>query len=169
MVIGRGCHRKHPKDTSEVVTWPSVTTGVAQLLVAHAHTQGNPEGVKFPSHPVAMLLLLRKKRGGKWGMRRTYFRTGPLLDRASSGQGPFGHVTLSLLVKRPHKGGYGATSGCACAHPRELRRDQVPSVTSGSHVTTVLLLRKNAGETWHAQNILPVSATSGQGLFRSRD
>ena len=65
MVIGRGCHRKHPKGTSEVVTWLSITTGVAQLLVMHAHTQGNPEGVKFPSHPVDILLLLRKKRGGK--------------------------------------------------------------------------------------------------------
>ena len=40
-----------------------------------------------------MLLLLR---GEKRGMRRNYFRSGPLLDRASSGQ-------------------YGATSGCACA------------------------------------------------------
>ena len=72
------------------ITWPSVTTGVVQLPVAHAHTQGNPEGVKWPS--VAMLLLLRKKR-------RTYFRLGPLPDMGYSG-----HVTLSLPVKRPPLG-----------------------------------------------------------------
>jgi hypothetical protein len=41
------------------------------------------------SHPVAMLLLLRKKRVEKPGTRRTYFRSGPLLDRATSGQGLF--------------------------------------------------------------------------------
>ena len=68
MVIGRGRRREHPMDTSEGVTWHSATTGVAQPEVAHAH----------PSH-VATLLLLRKKSGGeKTGMRRTYFRTGPL-------------------------------------------------------------------------------------------
>jgi hypothetical protein len=39
------------------------------------------------SHPV---LLLRKKRGKKPGMRRTYFRSGPLPDRASSS-----HVTVT--------------------------------------------------------------------------
>ena len=36
--IGRGRRRERPKDTSK-----GVTTGVAQLLVAHAHTQGNLE------------------------------------------------------------------------------------------------------------------------------
>ena len=43
-------------------------------------------------------------------MRRTYFWSGPLPDRVTSG-----HVTLPLPVKRPHQGGYDATSGCACA------------------------------------------------------
>jgi hypothetical protein len=42
-----------------------------------------------------------------------------------------------------------------------------PSVTPGSHVdTTKKKAREKAG---HAQNLLPVMATSGQGLFRSRD
>jgi hypothetical protein len=41
MVIGRGRRREHPKDTSK-----GVTTGVAQLPVAHAHTQGKTEGIK---------------------------------------------------------------------------------------------------------------------------
>ena len=41
--------------------------------------KGTPKGSSDRwSHPVAMLLLLRKKRGKKPGMRRTYFRTGPL-------------------------------------------------------------------------------------------
>ena len=65
-----------PRTLPKGITSPSVTTGVVQLPVAHAHTQGNPEGVKWPS--VAMLLLLGKKRGKKPGMRRTYFRSGPL-------------------------------------------------------------------------------------------
>jgi hypothetical protein len=47
---------------------------------------------------------------------------------------------------------------------REPRRDQV---TFGSHVTTTKKkARKKAG---HALNLLPVMATSGQGLFQSRD
>ena len=84
--IRRGRRREHPMDISTGVTWPSVTTGVAQLPVAHAHTQGNPEG----------------------------------------GQ-----------------------------------------VIFGSHVTTTKKkAREKAG---HTQNLLPVRATSGQGLFRSRD
>jgi hypothetical protein len=93
MAMGRGRRREHPTDTSEGVTWPLVITGVAQLPVAYAHTQGNPEGVNWPL------------------------------------------------------------------------------VTSGSHGTTVLVLRekKTRGKPGHAQSILPVRATSGQGLFRSRD
>jgi hypothetical protein len=56
MVIGRGVLVENtPKDTSE---W------VAQLPVAHAHTQGNHEGVKL------LLYYYQKKPG----MRRTYFR-----------------------------------------------------------------------------------------------
>jgi hypothetical protein len=39
--------------------------------------------------------------------------------------------------------------------------------TSGSHVTTTK--KKARGKPGHAQNLLPVSNTSGQGLFRSRD
>jgi hypothetical protein len=65
-VIGRGRRREHPMDTSERITWPSVITNVAQLPVPY--TQENPEGIKWPgSHLVALLLLLRKKRGEKAG------------------------------------------------------------------------------------------------------
>ena len=85
-------------------------------------------------HPVALLLLLRKTNGKKPGMRRTYFRLGPLPDRAS-----FGHVT-------------DVTSGqkaltridmaqLPVAHAQNILPDRVTScrvtaVTSG-HVTTV--------------------------------
>jgi hypothetical protein len=43
-------------------------------------------------------------------------------------------------------------------------------VTLGSHVTTTTTTKKKArGKSGHAQNLLPVRDTSGQGLFRSRD
>ena len=62
MVIGRGRRREHPNDTSEGVTWPSITTGVAQLPVAHVHTQGNPEGVKRPSVTSGSHVTTTKKK-----------------------------------------------------------------------------------------------------------
>jgi hypothetical protein len=50
------------------------------------------------SHPrLIFSMVTGTKRGKKPGMRRTYFRSWSLPDRASSG-----HVTLSLPVKRPH-------------------------------------------------------------------
>jgi hypothetical protein len=65
MDIGRGHRRGHPKDTSKGVTWPSVTTGVAQLPVVLPHTQENPEFVKWASVTsgihVTTVLLQRKK------------------------------------------------------------------------------------------------------------
>ena len=73
------------KDTSEGVTWPSVTTGVAQLPVAHVHIQGNPEGVKWPSVTSGNHVTTTKKK--KCGKSRAcaehtsgqgHFRTGPL-------------------------------------------------------------------------------------------
>ena len=73
----------------------------------HTHKGTPKESSDLRSHPIAMLLLLKKKRGKRHGMRRIYWlRT----LRSSSG-----HVTLSLPAKRPHKGGDGATSDCACA------------------------------------------------------
>ena len=84
MVIERGRRREYLKDTSKWVTWPSVTTGVAQLPVAHAHTQGNPEGIKWHSvtsgsHGTTVLLL-RKKRG-KTGHAQNILPVGPFPDR----------------------------------------------------------------------------------------
>ena len=147
MILGRGRRREHPKDTSEGVTWPSVTTGAAQLPVAHAHLQGNPEGVKWP---LVAMLLLRKKRGGK----------SRACAEPTSGQGLFWCPTIIAFYY------YGCctTSGCGCAHPTEPLRVQI-SVTSGSHVTTTK--KKTRGKTGHAQNLLPVRATSGHGHFRT--
>jgi hypothetical protein len=72
MVIGRGRRREHPNQHCLLL-----------LRVLHNFRFRMPKGTQkglsdLRSHPVAMLLLLRKKRGEKPGMRRTYFRTGPL-------------------------------------------------------------------------------------------
>jgi hypothetical protein len=69
-----------------------------------AYTQGNTErgSSDLWSHLVAMLLLLRKKGGKNPGMRRTYFPSWPLPDRASSGQGPFrSHDFVTFGQKAP--------------------------------------------------------------------
>jgi hypothetical protein len=85
--IRRGRHREHPKDTAKG------SRGLRSLRVLHTFQlrmrtpKGTPKGSSdLGSHPVAMVLLLRKKRGKKRGMRRTYFRSGPLLDMTTPGQ-----------------------------------------------------------------------------------
>ena len=107
MVIGCVRRREHPKDTSERVTWPAVTTGdvnssqkspLGKILCNFRLRMRTLKGSSdLRSHPVAMLLLYslyyctttkKKEQGKKPGMHRTYFRSGPLPDRASSG-----HVT----------------------------------------------------------------------------
>ena len=110
-----------------------------------------------------MLLLLRKKtRGEKRGMRRTYFRTGPLpvTWRGRRREHPNQHCLLLLRVLRNFRlrihtqGNPEGGSSDRRSHP----------------VAILLLLRKKRGEkTGHAQNLLPVRATSGQGPFRPRD
>jgi len=87
----------------------------AQLPVAHAHTQGNPEGVTWPS----VTGIHGRKNAGNgcatcgFACACDHFRTGPL-------PWPLPVTWLvtwltSLPVKRPYYGGYCATSGCACA------------------------------------------------------
>ena len=85
--IRRGRHREHPKDTSKG------SRNIRSLRMLHNFQlrmrtpKGSPTGSSdLGSHPVAMILLLRKKRGKKREMRRTYFRSGPLLDMATSEQ-----------------------------------------------------------------------------------
>ena len=77
------------------------------------------------SHPVAMVLLLRKKRGKKPGMRRAYFRSGPLPDRSSSGHFRSKCSTRADIAPLP------------VAHAQNILPMLVTDVTSG-HVTDVL-------------------------------
>ena len=127
MVIGRGRRREHPKDTSK-----GVTTGVAQLPVAHAHIQGNPEWIKWPSvtpgNHVTTVLLLRKKTREKPGMSRTYFRSGSPLDRASSG-----HVTDVTSGQKGH------TRADITQLLDNFRTRHVTGVTSGSSTANATL------------------------------
>ena len=78
----------------------------------------------------------------------------------TSGQGLFWCPTIIAFYY------YGCctTSGCGYPHPTEHLRGQI-SVTSGSHVTTTK--KKTLGKTGHAQNLLPVRATSGRRHFRT--
>jgi hypothetical protein len=88
------------------------------------NTRSDQRSRDLRSHPVAMLLLLlRKKRGKKPDIRRTYFRSRPL------------PVTWLCHF-----------------------RSKDPTRTDMAQLSVA-----------HAQNILPVKATSGQGHFRSRD
>jgi hypothetical protein len=87
------------------------------------------------SYPVPMILLLRQKRGEKPGMRRTYFRTGPLPvtwlchfrskgpTRADIAQLPVAHAH-NILPDR-------VTSG----HVTDVTSGHMTYVTSG-HVTS---------------------------------
>jgi hypothetical protein len=64
----------------------------------------------------------------------------------------------------------GVTTDVAYAHTQEKPEGvKWLSVTSGSHVTTTKKKKKRGKKAGHAQNILPVRTTSGQGLFRSCD
>ena len=126
--IGRGRRREHPKDTSEGVTWPSVTTGVAQLPVAHAHTQGNLERVKYPSvtcgSHVTTVLLQRKKRGGNRACAEHTSGQGLFWSRefVTSGQkAPLGRILCNFWLRM---------------RKTYLRTGHVTDVTSG-HVTDV--------------------------------
>ena len=71
--------------------------------------------VKFQSHLVAMLLLLRKKRGKNGACAEPTFRSGQLLDRPLPDSASSGNVTFSLPVKRPPLGRIWRNFCCACA------------------------------------------------------
>jgi hypothetical protein len=89
MVIGRGRRREHPKDTSEGGQMTFGHYGCCATSGCAYPREPRRASNDLWSHPVAMLLLLRKTREKKRDMRRTYFWSGPLLDRATSGQGHF--------------------------------------------------------------------------------
>jgi hypothetical protein len=99
----------------------------------------------------------KEQMRGQPGMRRTYLRSVPLPDRASSG-----HMTLSLPVKRPHKGRYGTTSGCACAehtsgHGIFRSRDFVTSGQKAPLGRSKLRIRR----TYFRTGLLPDRDSSG--------
>jgi hypothetical protein len=120
--IGRGRLRERPQPTLF-----TTTTGVVQLSVAHAHTQGNPEWIKWPlvtsgSH----VTTTKKKARGK--------AQNLLPIRTASGQGLFRskEPTRADIVQLP------------VAHAQNILPDMwmtslrghVTDVTSG-HVTNV--------------------------------
>ena len=136
MVIWRGRRREHPMDTSEGVTWSSVITDVGKLPVAHAHTQGGPKGSSdLRSHPVAMLLLLlRKKRGGK-----SRACAEPTSDQDRLRTGP---LPVTWLCHFRSKGPTRADiAQLPVAHAHDILPDRVTfgHVTSGSTTSNATL------------------------------
>jgi hypothetical protein len=98
MIIGRGRRREHPKDTSKGVTWPSVTTNVAQLPVPHAHTQGIPEGVKWPKVTFGSHVTTTKKKArGK--SRECAEPTSGHVTVTSGQKAPFGRIWHNFRLR----------------------------------------------------------------------
>jgi hypothetical protein len=135
MIIGRGRRREHLNQHC-LLLW------VLHNFRLRIRTQREPRSGSSDiwSHPVAMVLILRKKRGKKPGMRRTYFRSRPLPDRASSSD-----VTLSLPVKMFPLG------RILCNFRLRMRRTyfrtgHMTDVTSG-HVTDVTFGHVTSGST----------------------
>ena len=125
MVIGRWRSREHPMYTSKGGSRDLRSLRVLRNFRLRT-LKGTPKGSSdLWSHPVAMLLLLRKKRGKKRGMRRTYFRPVPLPvtwlwhfrskcpTRADMVQLPVAHAhnILPDMVTSGH-----VTSGCSTAN-----------------------------------------------------
>ena len=92
-MIGRGRRREHTQPTLF-----TTTTGVAQLPVAYTQSEPRRGQMPFGSH----VTTTKKKALGEMGMRRAYFRSGPLPGSVTSGQ-------------KPPLGRYCAISGCSCA------------------------------------------------------
>ena len=100
--------------------------------------KGTPKGSSdLWSHPV---LLLRKKRGKKPGMRGTYFRSGPFPELRIPKGTPKGssdlwsHPVLLLRKKRGKKPGMRRTYFRYGTLPERASSGHVTDVTSG-HVT----------------------------------
>jgi hypothetical protein len=127
MVIGRGRRREHPKDTSKGSSELRSLRVLRNLRLCMRTPKGTPKGWSdLWSHPVAMVLLLRKKRGKKPWMCRTYFRSAPLPDRVSSS-----HVTD---VTSGHKALLGRIWYNFRLHMSRTYFRTMTNVTSG-HVT----------------------------------
>ena len=133
MVIRRGRRREHPNQHCLLLL------RVLHNFRLRMHTpKGTPKGSSdLWSHPVAMLLLLRKKRGGKAGHAQNL-----LPVRATSGQGHFmkGQVTFGSHVttikkKAREKPGMRRTYFRTVPLSDRSTSGHVSDVTSG-HVTS---------------------------------
>ena len=103
--IGRGRRREHPKDTYEGVTWPSVTTDVAQLPVAYTQRELRRGQVTFGSHGTT---TKRKTQGEKAGHAQNLLpvrvTSGQVLFRSrdfvTSGQkAPLGRICHNFRLR----------------------------------------------------------------------
>jgi hypothetical protein len=85
--LGRGRRREHHKNTSK---WSHDLRSLRVLRnfrLRMRTSNGTPKWVKWHSVTSGSHVTTTKKKcGKKSGMRRTYFRSGPLLDMATSGQ-----------------------------------------------------------------------------------
>jgi hypothetical protein len=112
---------------------------------------GTPKGIKCPSvtygSHVTTVLLLRKTRGEKRGMRRTYFRSGPLLDRSSSG-----HVTFSLPIKRPPR---ADIAQLPVAHAQNILPDRTCDFRS-RHFRSCAMVRPSARSSTNTTWAVPI-------------
>jgi hypothetical protein len=101
------------------------------------------------SHPVVMLLFLRKKRGEKPGMRRTYFRSGPLLDRAPSGQSLF--RSRDFVIDFVTSGQKDLTRAdmaqLPVVHAQNILQDRARDLCHFRHVTNVTSGHVTSGST----------------------
>ena len=75
--MGHGRRREYPKDTSDGVTWPSVTTNVAQLPVAYTQREPRRYQMTFGSHVTTTKKKARENAGHSQNL---------LPVRATSGQ-----------------------------------------------------------------------------------
>ena len=138
--IGRGRRREHPNDTSEGVTWPSVTTDVAQIPVAHAHTKRTPKGVKWPSVTSSSHVTTTKKKTRENGACAEHtsghdrFRTGPLPVTWFCQKAPLGRRNFLLRMRRTYFW-TGHVTDVTSGHVTDVTSGHVTNVTSG-HVTS---------------------------------
>jgi hypothetical protein len=111
MVKERGRRREHHNDISKGSRDLRSLRVLRNFLLRMRTPNGTPKGIKWPSvtygSHVTTVLLLRKTRGEKRGMRRTYFRsghfwTGPLpvtwLSHFRS-KGPLGRILRHFLLR----------------------------------------------------------------------
>ena len=121
MVIGRGRRREHPNQHCLLLL------RVLHNFRLRIHTpKGTPKGSSdFRSLPVAMLLLLRKKTGGKAGHAQNL-----LPVRATSGHGLFQSRNWRHFRSK------GSTRADMAQHPVAHAQNILPDRVTSGHVTS---------------------------------